>query len=197
MLKEHVEREKTQALETRIRVLESGKGSSVLRASSWAQVAEGHHQQPRGCAPSNHTAGSMNVGSSMNMKRLDNTKEETKSKSRIRKDIVAAFTKPIGEVVLITASMEGREALEERKEWAAVSYGSAEVLQQTFSVVSHGARRGAVDEKRQDEIVEEITRVWWPKHAERARENLFLPGYRTNHTRRGERDSSERAGRRG
>ncbi len=71
----------------------------------------------------------------MNMKRLDKTKDETKSKSRIRKDIVAAFTKPIGEVVLITASMEGREALEKRKEWAEVSYGSAEVLQQTFPVV--------------------------------------------------------------
>jgi len=89
---------------------------------------------------------------------------------------VAAFTKPIGEVVLITASMEGREALEKRKEWAAVAYGSAEVLQQTFPVVAHGVRRGAVDEKRQNEaifkIVEEITRVWWPKHAGKPREGM-------------------------
>ena len=72
------------------------------------------------------------------------------------KDIVAAFTKPAGEVVLVTASVEGREALERGKEWVAVAYDSAEVLRQTFPVVAHGVRKGAINEKRQGEAIAKI-----------------------------------------
>ena len=40
---------------------------------------------------------------------------------------MAAYTKLSKEVVLVTALVRGREALEARKEWASLKYGSVEV----------------------------------------------------------------------
>ena len=70
------------------------------------------------------------------------------SANEATKDIVAAYTKPSKEVVLVTASVGGREALEARKEWASLKYGSAEVRRQTFPVAVYRVRRSGVDKKR-------------------------------------------------
>ena len=72
------------------------------------------------------------------------------------KDIVAAYTKLSKEVVLVTASVRGREALEARKEWASLKYGSAEVRRQTFLVAVYRVRRSGVDKKRQTEVISKI-----------------------------------------
>ena len=72
------------------------------------------------------------------------------------KDIVAAYTKLSKEVVLVTASVGGREALEARKEWASLKYGSAEVRRQTFPVAVYRVRRSGVDKKRQTEVISKI-----------------------------------------
>ena len=63
------------------------------------------------------------------------------------KEIVAGYTKEGGEVVLTTASVEGREALERMQEWAANTYPSAVVLRQTFPVAAHGACLRKINEE--------------------------------------------------
>ena len=47
--------------------------------------------------------------------------------NKVTKDIVAAYTKLLKVVVLVTALVREREALEARKEQVSLKYGSAEV----------------------------------------------------------------------
>ena len=53
------------------------------------------------------------------------------------KETVAGYIKEAGEVVLTTASVDGREALEKIQEWASNIYPSAVVLRQTFPVAAY------------------------------------------------------------
>ena len=68
--------------------------------------------------------------------------------NEVTKDIVAVYTKLSKEVVLVTALVRGKEALEARKEWVSLKYGSAEVRRQTFLVAIYRVRRSGVDKKR-------------------------------------------------
>ena len=79
---------------------------------------------------------------------------------------MAAYTKLSKEVVLVTASVRGREALKTRKELASLKYGSAEVRRQTFLVAVYRVRRSGVDKKRQTEIISkmlEANKVLYPE----------------------------------
>ena len=66
---------------------------------------------------------------------------------------MATYTKPLKEVVLIIATVEQREALEVRGEWAQYRYNSAEVRRQTFSVAVHGVQRAMIEERRREEAI--------------------------------------------
>ncbi|KAL9576043.1 MAG: hypothetical protein Q9212_007437 [Teloschistes hypoglaucus] len=198
------DRTRIQTLETRVKEVEKGLSGRTLKGSSWAHIA-GNQQQGVGPVPNATAAKGLRTAAPA--KKLDNAKmrrvtvqiRDEKEKeaagkadkedlvrsfrnaaNEATKDIVAAFTKPAGEVVLITATVEAREALEKRREWATVGYPSAEVKRQTFPVVVHGVRRAAIDIEKQEatitKIVEanqvlhpdlQIERVWWPAGASR------------------------------
>ena len=78
------------------------------------------------------------------------------SANKATKDIVAAYTKLSKEVVLVTALVRGREALEARKEQVSLKYSSAEVRRQTFLVAVYRVRRSDIDKKRQTEVISKI-----------------------------------------
>lgn len=194
-----------QISQTRLREKEERLLQQTRPGGSWAQVAGGQQQQCQaGPVPFAIAARGPRVAPA---KKLDNAKmrrvtvkihdikerEEALKADRedlvrkfrnaaneATKDIVAAFTKPSGEVVLVTATVEAREALEEKKEWATVGYPSAEIKRQTFPAIVHGVRRAAVDIEKQDstiaKIIEanrvlhptlQVERVWWSIGASR------------------------------
>ncbi|KAI4085755.1 MAG: hypothetical protein L6R37_008476, partial [Teloschistes peruensis] len=185
MLDEHMaeERARSRALEVRVKELEGSQKQWGRGQASWAHVAPGPGQRD-GSTPLQGNQGSMNpTEGSMNMKKLDGAKMrrvtvrirdegEKEVVSAANKedlvkafrnaangatgDIVAVYTKPAGDVVLITASVEGREALERGQEWATEAYSSAEVLRQTFPVIIHGVKKSAVKEEKQSEAIAKI-----------------------------------------
>lgn len=75
------------------------------------------------------------------LKREDLIKKFKNQANEATGSIVAGYTKPSKEVVLITATVEQREALEAMGEWAQVGCGSAEVRRQTFPIAVHGIQR--------------------------------------------------------
>ncbi|KAL9575997.1 MAG: hypothetical protein Q9212_007483 [Teloschistes hypoglaucus] len=201
------DKSRIQTLETRNKELEAGLTRPKQVGGSWARVAASGTQTQGKPPPQMVAGGSLNGRGSMNMKKLDNSKmrrvtvqiRDEKEREAAKKadkedlvktfrnpaneatkDIVAAFTKPSGEVILVTATVEAREALEKRREWASIKYPSAEVRRQTFPVVVHGVRRAAINTERQTETIAKIVeankvlhpglqvdRVWWPASASR------------------------------
>ncbi len=100
------------------------------------------------------------------------------------KNIVGAYTRGTTDVVLQTATVEGREALERMQEWASVAYPSAKVVRKTFYVAAEGACINLLDEKekekglariREDNVIThpntDFTSFGWAKHAARLRQD--------------------------
>ncbi len=98
------------------------------------------------------------------------------------KNIVGAYTRGIKDVVLQTATVKGREALEKMQEWASVAHPSAKVLRKAFYVAAEGACLNLLNDEEKEKGLARIrednavthpntnfTSFGWARHAGKPR----------------------------